>query len=55
MDRVHQIEASQRETINYEGDNMLRQNHHGYFNKAPNFEYDHYNHNDPREFDDRMF
>ena len=55
LDRVRQIEASQRETINYEGDNMLRQNHHGYFNKAPNFEYDHYNHNDPRDFDDRMF
>ena len=55
MDMVEQIEASQRETINHEGDNMLRQNHHGYFNKAPNFEYDHYNHNDPRDFDDRMF
>ena len=55
MDRVEQIEASQRETSNHEGDNMLRQNHHGYFNRAPNFEHDHYNHNDPRDFDDRMF
>ena len=53
--RVGQIEASQRETINHEGDNMLRQNHHGYFNRAPNFEHDHYNHNDPRDYDDRMF
>ena len=34
---------------------MLRQNHHGYFNRAPNFEHDHYNHNDPRDYDDRMF
>ena len=55
MDRVEQIEASQRETSNHEGDNMLRQSHHGYFNRAPNFEHDHYNHNDPRDFDDRMF
>ena len=39
MDRVEQIEASQRETSNHEGDNMLRQNHHGYFNRAPNFEH----------------
>ena len=37
MDMVEQIEASQRETINHEGDNMLRQNNHGYFNRAPNF------------------
>ena len=36
LDRVEQIEASQRETINHEGDNMLRQNNHGYFNRAPN-------------------
>ena len=55
MDRVGQIEASQRETINHEGDNILRQNNHGYFNRAPNFEHDHYNHNGPRDFDDRMF
>ena len=55
LDRVEQIEASQRETINHKGDNMLRQNHHGYFNRAPNFEHDHYNHNDPRDYDDRMF
>ena len=34
---------------------MLRQNNHGYFNKAPNFEHDHYNHNGPKEYDDRMF
>ena len=55
MNRVEQIEASQRETSNHEGDNMLRQNHHSYFNRAPNFDHDHYNHNDPRDFDDRMF
>ena len=55
MDRVGQIEASQRETGNHEGDNIPRQNHHGYFNRAPNFEHDHHNHNDPRDFDDRMF
>ena len=55
MDRVEQIEASQRKTSNHEGDNMLRQNHHGYYNRAPNCEHDHYNHNDPRDFDDRMF
>nr|XP_023900366.1 uncharacterized protein LOC112012220 [Quercus suber] len=55
MDRVGQIEASQRETINHEGDNMLRQHNFGYFNRAPNFEPDHYNHNGPRDFDDRMF
>ena len=34
---------------------MLRQNHRGYFNRAPNFEHDHYNHKDPRDYDDRMF
>ena len=55
LDRVEQIEASQRETINHEGDNMLRQNNDGYFNRAPNFEHDHYNHNGPRDYDDRMF
>ena len=33
---------------------MLRQNNHGYFNRAPNFEHDHYNHNGPRDYDDRM-
>ena len=55
LDRVEQIEASQREASNHEGDNMLRQNHHGYFNRAPNFEHNHYNHNDPRDYDDRMF
>ena len=54
LDRVERIEASQRETINHEGDNMLRQNNHGYFNRAPNFEHDHYNHNGPRDYDDRM-
>ena len=36
LERVERVEASQKETINHEGDNMLRQNHHGYFNKAPN-------------------
>ena len=25
-----------------------------YFNKAPNFEHDHYNHNGPRDYDDKM-
>uniref|UniRef100_A0A7N2LQA1 Uncharacterized protein n=1 Tax=Quercus lobata TaxID=97700 RepID=A0A7N2LQA1_QUELO len=55
MDMVDQIEASQRETVNHEGDNLLRQNHHGYFHRVPNFEHDHYNHNDPRDYDDRMF
>ena len=54
LDRVERIEASQREIINHEGDNMLRQNNHGYFNRAPNFEHDHYNHNGPRDYDDRM-
>ena len=54
LDRVEQIEASQRETINHEGDNMHRQNNHGYFNRAPNFEHDHYNHNGPRDYNDRM-
>ena len=29
LDRVKRVEASQRETINHEGDNMLRQNNHG--------------------------
>ena len=33
---------------------MLRQNNHSYFNKAPNFEHDHYNHSGPRDYDDRM-
>ena len=28
LERVEQVEASQRETINHEGDNMLRQNNH---------------------------
>ena len=55
LNRVERIEASQKETINHEGDNMLRQNNHGYFNRAPNFEHDHYNHNGPRDYDDRMF
>ena len=36
LERVERVEASQKETINHEGDNMLRQNHHGYFNRAPN-------------------
>ena len=54
LDRVDRIEASQRETINHEGDNMLRQNNHSYFNRAPNFEHDHYNRNGPRDYDDRM-
>ena len=27
--RVKRLEASQRETINHEGDNMLRQKNHG--------------------------
>ena len=54
LERVEQVEASQRESINHEGDNMLRQNNHGYFNRAPNFEHDHYNHNGPRDYDDRM-
>nr|XP_023920438.1 uncharacterized protein LOC112031968 [Quercus suber] len=54
LDRVKRIEASQRKTINHEGDNMLRQNNHDYFNRAPNFEHDHYNHNGPRDYDDRM-
>ena len=44
LDRVERIEASQRETINHEEDNVLRQNNHGYFNRAPNFEHDNYNH-----------
>ena len=54
LDRVERIEVSQKETINHEGDNMLRQNNHGYFNRAPNFERDHYNHNGLRDYDDRM-
>ena len=54
LERVEQVEASQRETINHEWDNMLRQNNPGYFNRAPNFEHDHYNHNGPRDYDDRM-
>ena len=54
LDRVEQVEASQRETINHGGDNMLRPNNHGYFNRAPKFEHDHYNHNGPRDCDDRM-
>ena len=33
---------------------MLRQNNHGYFNRAPNIEHDHYDHNGPRDYDDRM-
>ena len=28
--------------------------YHSYFNRAPNFEHDHYNHNGPRDYDDRM-
>ena len=54
LERVERVEASQRETINHEGENMLRQNNHGYFNRAPNFEHDHYNYNGPRDYDDRM-
>ena len=54
LDRAKQIEASQRKTINHEEDNMLRQNNHGYFNRAPNFEHDHYNHNGPWNYNDRM-
>ena len=55
LDRVKQIETSQRETINHEGDNMFRQNNQGYFNRALNFEHDDYNHNGPKDYDDRMF
>ena len=29
LERVELVEASQKETINHEGDNMLRQNNHG--------------------------
>ena len=54
LDRVERIEASQRETINHEEDNVLRQNNHGYFNRAPNFEHDNYNHNGPRDYDYSM-
>ena len=54
LDRIERIEASQRETINHEEDNVLRQNNHGYFNRAPNFEHDNYNHNGPRDYDYRM-
>ena len=54
LERVERVEVSQRETINHEGDNMLRQNNHDYFNRAPNFEHDHYNHNGPSDYDDRM-
>ena len=54
LERVERVEASQRKTINHEGDNLLRQNNHGYFNRASNFEHDHYNHNGPRDYDDRM-
>ena len=54
LERVERVEVSQRETINHEGDNMLRQNNHDYFNRAPNFEHDHYNHNGPKDYDDRM-
>ena len=54
LNRVERIEASQRETINHEGDNMLRQNNRDYFNRAPNFEHDHYNHSGLRDYDDRM-
>ena len=54
LERVERVEASQRKTINHEGDNLLRQNNHGYFNRTPNFEHDHYNHNGPRDYDDRM-
>ena len=38
LERVERVEASQRETINHKWDNMLRQNNHSYFNRAPNFE-----------------
>ena len=44
LERIERVEVSQRETNNHEGDNMLRQNNHGYFNRAPNFEHNHYNH-----------
>ena len=54
LERVERVEASQRETINYEGDNMLRKNNHGYFNRSPIFEHDHYNHIGPKDYDDRM-
>ena len=54
LERVERVEASQKETINHEGDNIFRQNNHGYFNRAPNFEHDHYNHNRPRDYNDRM-
>ena len=54
LDRVERVEASQTETNNHEIDNMLRQNNHSNFNRAPNFEHDHYNHNGPRDYDDRM-
>ena len=32
LEMVERVEASQKETINHEGDNMLRQNNHRYFN-----------------------
>ena len=54
LERVEQVEASQKEINNHKGNNMLRQNHHGHFNRAPNFEHDHYNHNGPRDYDDWM-
>ena len=54
LERVEQVETSQKETNNHEGNNMLRQNQHDHFNRAPNFEHDHYNHNGPRDYDDRM-
>ena len=54
LEMVEQVEASQREPINHDGDNMLRQNNCGYFNRALNFEHDHYNHNGPRDYDKRM-
>ena len=49
LERVERVKASQKETNNHEGNNMLRQNHHSHFNRAPNFEHNHYNHNGPRD------
>ena len=52
---VELVEASQKESNNHEGEmshiggnNMLRHNHLGHFNRGPNFEHGHYNHNGPR-------
>ena len=54
LEKVERVKASQRKTSNHEGENMLRQNNHSYFNRAPNFEHDHYNQNGPRDYEDRI-